>query len=489
MNNKTAANEYGWNLYSSYTQLPEVFFARVKPEPVRSPKLVVFNTALAKEMGLNADALRGETDAAVFAGNALPEGADPIAQSYAGHQFGHFTMLGDGRALLLGEQMTPDGRRLDVQLKRSGKTPSSRRDDGRAHLAPMLREYLISEAMHALGIPTTRSLAVAATGEAVYRQKAETGAVLTRVASSHIRVGTFQFAAQWGDAAKLKALADYTIARHMPDAAGAANPYGALLKEVIRRQAALVAQWQCAGFIHGVMNTDNVTISGETIDYGPCAFMDAYDPATVFSSIDREGRYAYGNQPRIAGWNLARFAETLLPLLHEDESKATAIAQEAVNAFPVIYRDKWLEGMRRKLGLAGAQPDDEVLISDLLEMMNAVRADYTNTFRALTLGTDEETEAASHAAFASWRARWQARWRTQGTSAAALHKRMRAANPSVIPRNHRVEEALSAATDGDYSPFYSLMNALADPYAYTKEQEALAEKPPSAQGYQTFCGT
>ena len=319
----TKSKETGWNFDNSYARLPKSFFSGTNPTPVRSPKLITLNHQLAASLGLNAEALQSEDGVAVLAGNRIPEGASPLAQAYAGHQFGHFNMLGDGRAVLLGEQITPQGKRVDIQLKGPGRTPYSRGGDGRAALGPMLREYIISEAMHALGIPTTRSLAVVTTGEAVIRETELPGAILTRVAASHLRVGTFQYVAKWGTVEELRILADYTLKRHFPDVEADGNPYLSLLQEVIKRQAELIAKWQLVGFIHGVMNTDNMAISGETIDYGPCAFMDVYDPATVFSSIDRQGRYAYGNQPSIAGWNLARFAETLLPLLDDNQERGS----------------------------------------------------------------------------------------------------------------------------------------------------------------------
>ena len=348
---KPANDNIGWRFDNSYARLPESLYAQLHPVPVRAPRVVIVNHALAESLGLDFHTLSEEEAALLFSGNALPDSMQPIAQAYAGHQFGHLSMLGDGRAILLGEHVTPAGERFDIQLKGSGQTPFSRRGDGRAALAPMLREYIISEAMHALHIPTTRSLAVVATGESVMRETMLPGAILTRVAASHIRVGTFEYVAGTGDKAGIKTLADYVIQRHYPDLGEVENPYLALLNSVIERQASLVAQWLLVGFIHGVMNTDNMTISGETIDYGPCAFMDAYDPDTVFSSIDQRGRYSYRNQPHMAQWNLARFAETLLPLIHPEQEKAVALAEQAIHAFPEIYQAHWLAGMRKKLGL------------------------------------------------------------------------------------------------------------------------------------------
>src|SRR4051794_22800781 len=385
----------GWRLEHTYTELPKLFYADAAPTAVREPRLVAFNTPLATMLGLVPDALAGAEGAAIFAGNALPDAARPLAQAYAGHQFGYFTALGDGRAILLGEQITPAGDRLDIQLKGAGPTRFSRRGDGRAALGLMLREYIISEAMHALGIPTTRSLAVATTGEPVYREQMLQGAVLTRVAASHIRVGTAQWAAAHDDTAALRALADYTLARHYPECAGAAEPHVALFDAILDRQARLIARWQLVGFIHGVMNTDNMALSGETIDYGPCAFMDAYDPATVFSSIDVGGRYAYGNQPPVAGWNLARLAESLLPVLHRDERAAVAMATEALERFDPRLEHHWLVGMRKKLGLFNEEPGDRALVNDLLAWMQRTAADFTNTFRALTGGAPSGSPTAA----------------------------------------------------------------------------------------------
>ncbi|MDF2524886.1 MAG: hypothetical protein K0R31_2527, partial [Clostridiales bacterium] len=387
MAKEKAIIETGWNMDNSYARLPKIFFANIDQNPVSLPKLVILNTPLATSLGLNALMLQNNDGVAIFAGNKIPEGALPIAQAYAGHQFGHFTMLGDGRAMLLGEQITPQGKRFDIQLKGSGRTPYSRGGDGRAALGPMLREYIISEAMHGLGIATTRSLGVVTTGESVIRETNQPGAVLTRVAASHLRVGTFQYASKWGTIEELRALADYTLQRHFPEVDLDDNPYLFLLKEVIKGQAVLIARWQLVGFIHGVMNTDNMTISGETIDYGPCAFMDTYNPATVFSSIDVHGRYAYGNQPNIALWNLSRFAETILPLLHVNQDAAIALAQDAITGFTELYHSNWLAGMRAKLGMFNQEKQDEQLIEDLLSMMQKHQADYTNTFRALTFDT------------------------------------------------------------------------------------------------------
>ncbi|MGG5252494.1 protein adenylyltransferase SelO [Neobacillus sp. SM06] len=481
----------GWNFDNSYARLPEAFFTLQNPTPVSAPKLVFFNDSLAASLGLAAGELKSEEGAAVFAGNRIPEGASPLAQAYAGHQFGYFTMLGDGRAILLGEQITPDSDRFDIQLKGGGRTPYSRGGDGRAALGPMLREYLISEAMHALGIPTTRSLAVVTTGEQVIRETMLPGAILTRVAASHIRVGTFQYAAGRGNVEDLRTLANYTIKRHYPDCSEHENPYLALLRKTIQHQAALVAKWQLVGFVHGVMNTDNMTISGETIDYGPCAFMDTYDPATVFSSIDTEGRYAYGNQPYIAGWNLARFAESLLPLLHENQKKAVEMAQEEISGFMGLYENHWLAGMRAKLGIFNAEDEDRTLIEGLLALMHQYQADYTNTFRALTLHESVDSPLAETAEFSDWLKRWHARLERQQETKISVQQLMRRSNPAVIPRNHQVEEALNAAVDrGDYNSMNRLLSILANPFAYSTEQTEYCMLPPqSNRPYRTFCGT
>lgn len=491
MTENNAIPEAGWNLDNSYARLPESLFTVVNPTPVQAPKLVAVNGPLADALGLNIRALRGEEEIEVLAGNRIPDGAMPIAEAYAGHQFGHFTKLGDGRAVLLGEQITPAGERYDIQLKGSGRTPYSRRGDGRAALGPMLREYIISEAMHALGIPTTRSLAVVTTGEPVFRETEQPGAILTRVAASHLRVGTFQYAAAWGTSDELQALADYTLERHYPEVSSDDHRYLSLLQEVVKRQAELIARWQLVGFIHGVMNTDNMALSGESIDFGPCAFMDSYDPETVFSSIDQQGRYAYGNQPQIAAWNLARFAETLLPLLHSDGEEAVRMAEAEIYNFRELYHGHWMAGMRGKLGISNEEPGDEALIQELLDMMKQYRADYTNTFRALTLGKQEENPLYGLEGYAGWQEKWQARLGRQPGDSASSQALMRSSNPVVIPRNHRVEEALQAAvTGGDYSVMERLLEVLADPYSYSSEQLDYTTLPePSNRPYRTFCGT
>ncbi|MDW0109828.1 protein adenylyltransferase SelO [Sporosarcina aquimarina] len=477
--------EQGWNLDNSYCQLPEVFFAETDPEKAVSPKVVLLNKNLAESLGLQVEKLNPE----VLSGSELPERAEPIAQAYAGHQFGNFTMLGDGRAILLGEQITPSGERIDIGLKGSGSTAFSRGGDGLAGLGPMLREYIISEAMHALGIPTSRSLSVTLTGNDVYREDVLPGAVLIRTASSYLRVGTFQYAAARQVTEDLGTLADYAIERHYPEAATENNRYELLLANVIERQAALVAKWQLVGFIHGVMNTDNVTISGETIDYGPCAFMDEYDPETVFSSIDVNGRYKYGNQPGITSWNLARFAETLLPLLDKNQDTAIQIAEKQLAQFGKVFEREWLNGMRAKLGLLDEKPEDEALAKELLLIMKDMRADYTNTFRALTEKSAEQPNWFAKDAFRQWRVKWDDRRNQQVASAEASYGVMRLSNPVVIPRNHRVEEAIKAAENGDLSVLHKLNQVLSTPYASSKEQDPYTRPSISSAPYQTYCGT
>ncbi len=508
--NSDSSAKGGWNLDNSYARLPDSLYSRLGPTPVRSPGLAVLNHDLARSLGLDPQVLSNSEGIEMLAGNRIPKGAEPIAQAYAGHQFGYFTMLGDGRALLLGEQITPTGERYDIQLKGSGRTPYSRRGDGRAVLGPMLREYIISEAMYAMGIPTTRSLAVVTTGEQVFRETALPGAVLTRVAASHLRVGTFEYVSEWGSVEELRILADYTIERHFSgrkdigkidgneNAARRSvshgdnqNRYLSLLREVIERQAALVAKWQLVGFIHGVMNTDNVALSGETIDYGPCAFMDVYDPVTVFSSIDTNGRYAYGKQPGIAAWNLARFAETLLPLLNDDENRAVELAQEAVSVFFELFHTTWLNGMRSKLGIFSEETQDEELIQSLLDMMHVNRADFTNTFRSLTYDENFGIEMLNTDEFARWKEKWQERLSRQQQSKSSSHQLMKDSNPVIIPRNHSVEEALEAAQrDGDYSVMERLVRALSSPYEHTSDKDYYSTLPePTACRYRTFCGT
>ncbi|MGL4321659.1 MAG: protein adenylyltransferase SelO [Paracoccaceae bacterium] len=459
------------------------------PDVAPAPHLLRLNDALAAELGLDGGFLR-QNAASWFSGASVPPGADPIAQAYAGHQFGGFSpQLGDGRALLLGEVVDRAGQRRDIALKGSGRTPFSRGGDGKAAVAPVLREYLIAEAMHALGVPTTRALAVVATGETIYRETPLPGAVLTRVAASHIRVGTFQFFAARSDAARVRQLADYTIARHDPDAAVAANPYLALFEGVIARQSRLIAQWMGLGFIHGVMNTDNMTLSGETIDYGPCAFMEGYAPGTVFSSIDHTGRYAYANQPLILGWNLARLAETLLPLFDANPDRAVDLANKRLTGIAAQYRAAWTDVMRAKLGLDGHDDGDGALADGLLAAMDGQGADWTLTFRRLSTATTGDLGQlaplfADAAALRAWLPRWQARLAPDATD------RMNLANPAVIPRNHLVEEVLAAATTGDLAPFEAMLAQVTKPFAPEQGREAYAL--PAPQGlapHVTYCGT
>ncbi len=464
---------------NSYARLPGAFYARQTPEPVRAPRLVAFNDDLAQVLGISPGA--AQDMAQVFAGNTLPDGAEPLAQLYSGHQFGNYNpQLGDGRAVLLGEVVGTDGIRRDIQLKGSGRTPFSRQGDGRAWLGPVLREYVISEAMHALGNPTTRALAAVETGEIVLREGPMPGAVLTRVAQSHLRVGTFQVFAARGQIADLRRLTDYAIARHYPDASG---PMG-LLRAVRDAQAALIAQWMAVGFIHGVMNTDNCAISGETIDYGPCAFMDSYHPNTVYSSIDRMGRYAYSNQPEIAVWNLAQLATALIQQI-EDKQAAVEEATEIVHAMPDLLQQHWLRRFRAKIGLTTEQDGDLALISDLLTRMAQNQADFTNTFRALG-GDAARDQFTDPAAFDSWAEGWRARLARENDPDAV----MRAANPAFIPRNHRVEQMIQAAVQGDYAPFHRLNAVLARPY--DDQPDAADLRRPPAQNevvHATFCGT
>ena len=489
----------GLTFDNSYAKLPEHFFERLNPIPVQSPHFFRVNHALAGELGLAANALESIEGVSIFAGNHIPSGAEPIAMAYAGHQFGNFVpQLGDGRALLLGEVIDRNGQRRDIQLKGSGQTPFSRGGDGRAALGPVIREYILSEAMHALGIRTTRSLAAVTTGEPVFREAALPGAILTRVAASHVRVGTFQYFAARDDKQAIGRLADYVIDRHYPNAKGAENPYRTLLEAVIDAQAALVASWMHVGFIHGVMNTDNTAISGETIDYGPCAFMEAYDPATVFSSIDHNGRYAYGNQGHIAHWNLARFAETLLPLLDPNLDKAMQLAEQAIESFQNIFGRYWLSGMCRKIGLFSEEQDDLLLIQNLLELMQRHAADYTLTFRQLSEAAYQDTEDSGIGSLFSsspesdaWLTRWKQRLQQEHEPPKARAVAMRNVNPAYIPRNHRVEQAIEAAVaHGDFSRMDELITLLSNPFKDQPRFSHYADPPkPEERIYQTFCGT
>jgi uncharacterized protein YdiU (UPF0061 family) len=486
-------------LAAGYARLPEHFFARLDPVPVANPRLIEFNHALATELGLEFGGPDEAALAGLFAGNTLLRGAEPIAMAYAGHQFGQFVpQLGDGRAILLGEVRDRNGVRRDIQLKGSGRTPFSRGGDGRAAVGPVLREYLVSEAMHALGIPSTRALAAIATGEFVFREGRVPGAILTRVAASHVRVGTFQYFAARGDADAVRRLADYVIDRHYPEIQQESQPYLALLQAVILRQARLIASWMHVGFIHGVMNTDNMAVSGETIDFGPCAFMDAFDPAMVFSSIDRQGRYAYANQPHAAEWNLARFAETLLRLIDPVPERAVELASEVMATFATRFDDFWLAGMRRKLGLAGAEDGDLELATALLDAMHRNQADFTLTFRALCeAARDVQADGGLRAlfgnptAFDEWAGRWRLRLARDPQDRIVRAEAMCRANPAYIPRNHRIEQLINAAVErDDFSPFAEMRGVLSQPFETRHGFETYADPPaPSERVLRTFCGT
>jgi uncharacterized protein YdiU (UPF0061 family) len=486
----TDTNPLGWRFDNTYSRLPEVFFFPAKPATVRAPRVSILNHRFAKELGFDFGAMSTETIATVFAGQELPSGSQPIAQAYAGHQFGGFTMLGDGRAILLGEHRTPSGQLVDIQFKGSGPTRFSRNGDGRAALGPMLREYIISESMAALGIPTTRSLAVVTTGEPVYRASALKGAILTRVAASHIRVGTFQYLAARQDESNLRLLADYAIGRHYPELIDGPRKYLEFFRTVADRQALLIARWQLVGFIHGVMNTDNMAISGETIDYGPCAFMNAYSPGTVFSSIDHAGRYAYGNQPAVAQWNLARFAETLLPLFDSDQEKSVTLATEVLEEFPAVFERYWLAGMRKKLGIQTDETGDVDSIQSLLDWMEKSKSDFTNTFRDLSSEEPPIGERYQDPEFRAWYSRWRERLNRDDLPESSAYNLMRTVNPAVIPRNHRVEEALAAAEDrDDLSVLHRLLAVLASPFDAGVGSARYQDPPPDDCNYRTFCGT
>jgi serine/tyrosine/threonine adenylyltransferase len=483
---------------SSYATLPERFFARVAPTPVAEPRLVKFNHALAADLNLRAG-LDTEALGSLFSGNVLPPGAVPIAMAYAGHQFGHFVpQLGDGRAILLGEMCDRAGVRRDIQLKGCGRTPYSRSGDGRAALGPVLREYLVSEAMHALGVPATRALAAVTTGESVRREELLPGAIFTRVAASHVRVGSFEYFAARGDVAAIQILADYVIQRHYAHVAQHKAPYLALLAEVVSRQASLVAAWMHVGFIHGVMNTDNMAVSGETIDFGPCAFVDAYEPAAVFSSIDERGRYAYANQPHAAAWNLARFAETLLPIIDSDSGRAIELASEVLSTFTTLFADRWLAGMRRKLGLSANEEGDRALADALLDAMHRHQADFTLTFRGLCDAAAEQPDETrvrglfgDASDYDHWAQRWRARLARESITPKARAEAMRQVNPAYIPRNHRVEQMIVAAVErGDFAPFEELLAVLSQPYQEQPALTAYADPPqPDERVLRTFCGT
>ena len=479
-----------WKLENSYANLPTKFYTSLNPTPVRSPELIIFNEKLSKKLDITLPYDDKKTLARLFSGNELPESFSPIAQAYAGHQFGHFSILGDGRAHLIGEHISPNGKRFDIQFKGSGQTPYSRNGDGRAALAPMLREHIISEAMHALNIPSTRSLAVVLSGESIMRSSKVKGAILTRVASSHIRVGTFEYANKMLDREDLKALADYTIARHYPELVDEENPYLSLLRAVITNQAKLIASWMHVGFIHGVMNTDNMAISGETIDYGPCAFMDIFTMDQVFSSIDTHGRYNYGSQAHAAHWNLTKLADSLLPLLHQNIDEAIKIAQVAVNEYASEFNSAWISGMRFKLGFFEEEEDDFKLAQSLLEWMESSKADYTETFRDLAYENLSEKEIYKSLVFKKWLSLWQARLSRNSKPIKSSLRMMRKYDPVIVPYNHLVEEALSAAEEGDMQPFFKLLSALEKPFEFSSSNEVFLNSPldPNPH-YQTFCGT
>ena len=480
----------GWRFDNTYSKLPDPFISNISPVPVKSPELIILNDNLSKQLGLNFSLISKKELSNLFSGNSLPEGSKSIAQAYAGHQFGHFTMLGDGRAVLIGEHISKNNERFDIQFKGSGQTPFSRNGDGRAALGPMLREYIISEAMHSLNIPTTRSMAVVKTGEDVVRENILQGAILTRVASSHLRVGTFQYVAMRNNESELRTLVDYTINRHYPNIKKSKNKALDLLKVLIELQIDLVVNWMRVGFIHGVMNTDNMSISGETIDYGPCAFMDTYDPQTVFSSIDELGRYAYFNQPSITKWNLARFAECLIPLIDPKKEKAIEIATEAINSFDKSYETKWINMMRDKLGLFGQDQKDQILIIDLLTWMHKSKADYTNTFCFLMDENFQHNKIYNDENFLTWKERWKERLKLNNNTPEKYLSLMKSVNPLVIPRNHKVEEVLESANNNDLSPLKKLINVLEKPYEKTKENiDYQSPAPVSDKKYKTFCGT
>ena len=479
----------GWCFDNTYSRLPDPFKEEINPVPVKNPEIVILNKTLSKELNLDFSNLNEKKISELFSGNSLPAGSNSIAQAYAGHQFGHFTMLGDGRAVLIGEHLSKKKERYDIQFKGSGKTSFSRNGDGRAALGPMLREYIISEAMYNLNIPTTRSLAVVKTGEEVIRETPLQGAILTRVALSHLRVGTFQYIAAREKKNELEILLNYIIKRHYPNIQNSKNQALDLLKVVLEKQIDLVVNWMRVGFIHGVMNTDNMSISGETIDYGPCAFMDTYDPKTVFSSIDQMGRYAYCNQPVITKWNLSRFAECLIPLIDKDQKKSIELATEVINSFENKYEEKWLNMMRDKLGLFGAEDKDKFLILDLLTWMHQKKLDYTNTFCHLMDFETEKKENFKDNIFLEWKKRWQDRLKVNNNTPEKYMKLMRSVNPLVIPRNRKIEEVLNDANNNNIKPFKEFLEILKNPYSEQKNIKDFQIPSTSNEKYQTFCGT
>ena len=479
----------GWCFDNTYSRLPDPFKEEINPVPVKNPEIVILNKTLSKELNLDFSNLNEKKISELFSGNSLPAGSNSIAQAYAGHQFGHFTMLGDGRAVLIGEHLSKKKERYDIQFKGSGKTSFSRNGDGRAALGPMLREYIISEAMYNLNIPTTRSLAVVKTGEEVIRETPLQGAILTRVALSHLRVGTFQYIAAREKKNELEILLNYIIKRHYPNIQNSKNQALDLLKVVLEKQIDLVVNWMRVGFIHGVMNTDNMSISGETIDYGPCAFMDTYDPKTVFSSIDQMGRYAYCNQPVITKWNLSRFAECLIPLIDKNQKKSIELATEVINSFENKYEEKWLNMMRDKLGLFGAEDKDKFLILDLLTWMHQKKLDYTNTFCHLMDFETEKKENFKDNIFLEWKKRWQGRLKVNNNTPEKYMKLMRSVNPLVIPRNRKIEEVLNDANNNNIKPFKEFLEILKNPYSEQKNIKDFQIPSTSNEKYQTFCGT
>ncbi len=486
MKNNVSLSDSGWNLQSSYTQISDKLFSELKPDAVTNPSTVIVNNKLAEKLGLNLKGISEEDLSNLFSGNSLPHGSKPFAQAYAGHQFGQFTILGDGRAHIVGEQVTPDGEIFDIQYKGSGRTPYSRGGDGKAALGPMLREYLISEAMYYLGIPTTRSLAVVETGEKVYREVPLKGSILTRVASSHIRIGTFQFLAAHKDYEGMKSLLDFSIKRHFSNLKFSENLAIEFIKAVMQKQINLIVEWMRVGFIHGVMNTDNSTISGETIDYGPCAFMDHYDANTVFSSIDTQGRYSFANQPSIIQWNLVRLAECLLPLIDKDEKRSIEIAQNLINTFSSLFKDKWLQMMKKKLGIKDQSEDDEELINNLIKWMQQKKPDFTNTFCNLMNYDHADDEEFEDDEFNNWKREWKKRVESK-----EYLDVMTNCNPTLIPRNYLVEEALSEAeTDGKFDKFNELNEIISSPYQLKKVNIKYLETPSKTNiPYKTFCGT
>ena len=486
MKNNVSLSDSGWNLQSSYTQISDKLFSELKPDAVTNPSTVIVNNELAKKLGLNLKGISEKDLSNLFSGNTLPHGSKPFAQAYAGHQFGQFTILGDGRAHIVGEQVTPDGEIFDIQYKGSGRTPYSRGGDGKAALGPMLREYLISEAMYYLGIPTTRSLAVVETGEKVYREVPLKGSILTRVASSHIRIGTFQFLAAHKDYEGMKSLLDFSIKRHFSNLKFSENLAIEFIKAVMQKQINLIVEWMRVGFIHGVMNTDNSTISGETIDYGPCAFMDHYDANTVFSSIDTQGRYSFANQPSIIQWNLVRLAECLLPLIDKDEKRSIEIAQNLINTFSSLFKDKWLQMMKKKLGIKDQSEDDEELINNLIKWMQQKKPDFTNTFCNLMNYDHADDEEFEDDEFNNWKREWKKRVESK-----EYLDVMMSCNPILIPRNYLVEEALSEAeTDGKFDKFNELNEIISSPYQLKKVNIKYLETPSKTNiPYKTFCGT